>query len=367
VRVLNKESLRNIVTGATLYGAGGGGSPKDGLDLVEKIFEVREGVKLVDPSEISDETYVAMIAGIGAPKALREKGFDVEAIYAFDALKRLYDSVGIELSHLMPGEIGGFNTITPMYVAAVKDLPVVDADGNGRAVPELATCLYPLYRIPLTPLVLADKNGNIVVFYPKDPFDARICEDIARSVTVTFGMIAAFGTWVVSGAKLRESLVLNSVTKCEEVGKAINEAVSKGADPVKAAVEASGGYELIRGEITDISTKTVAGFDFGRTTIEGIDEYSGKKLIIDFKNENMIAWNEKNEPVAMVPDLICLMTLDGSPLTNADTEKGMKIAVIGIPANEKWRKHPKGYEVWTHILEKMGYTGPYKPIEELVK
>ena len=68
-----------------------------------------------------------------------------------------------------------------------------------------------------------DKKGNVVVFYPKDPFDARICEDIARSVTVTFGMIAAFGTWVVNGAKLRASLVLNSVTKCEEVGKAINE------------------------------------------------------------------------------------------------------------------------------------------------
>ncbi len=81
-----------------------------------------------------------------------------------------------------------------------------------------------------------------------------------------------------------------------------------GRDPVKEAVVASGGYELIRGTISDVTSKTIGGFDFGRTTIEGTGAYAGKKLFIDFKNENMIAWREENEPCAMVPDLICLIT-----------------------------------------------------------
>lgn len=364
MRVLGIESIRDVVTGATFLGAGGGGSPEDGLKLVDKIFEIAPGIELASPEEVPDNAHVAMIAGIGAPKALGERGFDVEAIYAFEALERIYALTGIKLSYLMPGEIGGFNTITPMYVAAHKKLPIVDCDGNGRAVPELGTCLYPLYEIPASPLVLADKEGNVVVGYPKDPMDAHACENIARSFAVASGMIAAFGTWTVNGRKMRESLVLNSVSKCERIGKAIREAIRKGKDPVSEAVNTAGGYELIRGAILDISTKTVAGFDFGKTTIEGTGSYVGKKLAIDFKNENMIAWEEAGEPVAMVPDLICLMTEEGGVLTNADTKKGMEIAVIAVPAHERWRKHPKGFDVWRHILEKMGYTGSYKPLEK---
>ncbi len=56
---------------------------------------------------------------------------------------------------------------------------------------------------------------------------------------------------------------------------------------------------------------------------------------------------------------------EGEPLTNADTRKGMKIAVIAVPAPEKWKAHPRGFNIWKHILEKMGYTGPYKPISGL--
>jgi len=364
VRVLKKESLLDVVAGATLLGAGGGGSPEDGIKLINKILEVAEGVKLVGTDEVADNEYVAMVAGIGAPRVLKERGFDVEAVYAYEALERVYALTGIKISYLMPGEIGGFNTITPMYVAAKKDIPVVDCDGNGRAVPELATGLYPIYEIPASPLVLADRDGNVVIGYPHEPMDTAACEKIARSFAVVSGMSAAFATWVVNGRKIRESLVLGSISKCERIGKAIREAVKDGKDPVEEAVKVTDGQELIRGVISDISTKTVEGFDFGRTIIDGTGPYSGKQLRIDFKNENMIAW-EKDEPVTMVPDLVCLMTLNGKPLTNADTEKGMEIAVIAVPADEKWKTHPKGFEVWRHILEKMGYTGPYKPIRKL--
>jgi len=364
MRVLKKENLLDVVVGATLLGAGGGGSPEDGIRLVEKIFNVAQGVKLVSPDEVGDNEYVAMVAGIGAPRAVKEKGFDVEAVYAYEALERIYLMTGIKLSYLMPGEIGGFNMITPMYVSASKDVPMVDCDGNGRAVPELATGLYPIYEIPASPLVLADRDGNVVIGYPHEPMDTAACEKIARSFAVASGMSAAFATWVVNGRKIRESLVLGSISKCESIGKAIREAVKEGRDPVKEALKVTGGQELIRGKISEISTKTVEGFDFGKTVVDGTGEYSGKQLVINFKNENMIAW-EKGEPVAMVPDLICLMTIDGKTLTNADTEKDMEIAVIAIPADEKWKSHPKGFEVWRHILEKIGYTGSYKPIRKL--
>jgi DUF917 family protein len=72
----------------------------------------------------------------------------------------------------------------------------------------------------------------------------------------------------------------------------------------------------------------------------------------------MIAWQDE-KPIIMVPDLITMMTTDGRPLANTDTEVGMEISVIGIPAPEPWKRIPEGFDCWRHILEKMGYTGGY--------
>lgn len=218
VRILDEANLRNVVAGATFLGAGGGGSPLDGLKLVDKIFEVTNGIELVDPSEVPDNAYVGMIAGIGSPRVFKEKGFDVEAIYVYEELERLYSLVGAKLSYLMAGELGGFNTITPMYVAANRGLPIVDCDGNGRAVPELDVGLYPLYRIPAPPLVLADRNGNVMIGYPKDPLDTKMCESLARGFAVASDMSAAFGAWTVNGHTMKKSFVLNSARARERNG-----------------------------------------------------------------------------------------------------------------------------------------------------
>lgn len=367
MRKLNLQDLRDVAIGATFLGSGGGGSPENGLKLVEEIGKVTSEITLVSPDEISDGEYVAMIAGMGSPVALKEKGFGPEAINAFDGLQKLYGWLGVEFKYIMPGETGGFNTITPIYVAAIRKLTVVDADGTGgRAVPDLETSLYYLYGIPTSPFILADREGNLVMGWTKNPLDAPMCENVARHVVVSFGMLAGLGTWVATGYQIKTYLEPNVIARSEMIGKTLRRAKDEGKSPAAEIVKAVNGYELIRGEITRIETKTVAGFDFGRTVIKGIDEFEGKELSIDFKNENMIAWKAAGEPVAMVPDLICLLTVDGDPLTNADTKEGMKISVIALSASERWRKHPKAFEVWRPILEKMGYTGTYTRVEELV-
>ena len=367
MRKLSLEDLRDVAVGATFLGSGGGGSPENGLKLVEEIGGITSEITVVDPEEISDSEYVAMIAGMGSPVALKEKGFGPEATNAFDGLQKLYGWLGIEFRYIMPGETGGFNIITPIYVAATRNLTVVDADGTGgRAVPDLETTLYYLYGIPTSPFVLADREGNLVMGWTKNPMNAPTCENIARHVVVSFGMLAGLGTWVATGHQIKTCLEPRVIVKSEMIGKTLKRAKAEGKNPVDEVIKATGGYELIRGEIVKIETRTVAGFDFGRTTIKGIGGFEGKEVSIDFKNENMIAWKAEGEPLAMVPDLICLLTLNGDPLTNADTREGLKISVIALPASERWRKHPKGFEVWKPILEKMNYKGEYIPVEKLV-
>ena len=354
-RLLGKAEIEDIVWGSTLLGAGGGGSPHDGLNLAK---EMESEITLLDPADLPESANAVTVAGIGAPKAIAERGFGPEAISAWEAMKNVTAIGGVKIDYLMPGEIGGLNTITPLYVASKTNVPVVDADGDGRAVPELATTLYSLYQIPTSPLVVTNKAGDIIVAYLGNPLDTATAETIARTAAVSFGMLAAFSTWIVSIATIKECLVPNSVSKAEKIGKAIREAKASGKDAAKEVVTVTGGKELFRGKIGRIEMRTAEGFDFGKTTVEGIAGYKGKTFVIDSKNENMIAWQDE-KPVAMVPDLITMMTTDGQPLTNADTKEGMEIAIIGIHAPEPWMRTPDGFNCWKHILEKLGYKGAF--------
>ena len=354
-RLLGKKELEDIVWGATLLGAGGGGSPREGLGLIK---DMKNEVELFAPEDLPERANAVMVAGIGSPKAFSEKGFGPEAISAYEAIKKVTSIGGLEISYLMPGEIGGFNVITPLYVASKENVSAVDADGNGRAVPELSTGLYPIYRIPTSPLVVANKEGDVLVAYLKDPLDTKAAEKVARASAVSFGMVAAFSTWIVSIETIKRYLVPKSISRSEEIGKTIRKSKESGKDVVKEVVNVTGGKEIFRGEIKKIEMKTMEGFDFGRTTIKGIDDYKSSTLNIDFKNENMIAWKDE-KPVVMVPDLISMMEIEGKPLTNADTKEGMKIVVIAIPAPEPWKRIPEGFNCWKPILEKLGYRGAY--------
>lgn len=358
-KALNKQSLEDIVWGSTILGAGGGGSPYDGLKLVEKI---ENEVMLLNVEDLPEIAHAVVVAGIGAPKAMLEKGFGPEAVLAFDTIKNITAIGGTRIDYLMPGEIGGLNTITPLYVAAQKGVPVVDADGNGRAVPELSTGLYPIYRIPTSPLVVANKEGDSIVAYLGNPLNTTTAENIARTAAVSFGMVAAFATWIVDMATIEKYLVPNSISKTRKIGKVIRETKAQGGDVVSEVIKVTGGRELFRGQIRKIESKTVEGFDFAKTIVEGIESYQGKTFTIDSKNENMIG-SLNGEIVIMVPDLISTLTISGEPLTNADTKEGMEIAIIGISAPEPWHRIPGGFNCWKPILERLGYRGEYFPFK----
>jgi hypothetical protein len=358
-RLLGKIELEDIAWGSTLLGSGGGGSIRKGLRL---IAQIENKVTLLDPADLPESANAVSVGGIGAPRAMapevtKKKAVD-SAILAYEVMKNVTAIGGVSIDYLMPGEIGGYNTILPIYVAAKKGVPVVDADGNGRAVPELATGLQPIYNIPASPLVVTNNAGDIIVAYLGDPLDATAAENIARTAAVSFGMRASFCTWVVSIATLKKCLVTNSISRAERIGRTIREAKAGGRDVVKEVIAITDGKELFRGRIRKIEMRTEEGFDFGRTTIEGMDDDKGKAFVIDSKNENMIAWQDE-KPVAMVPDLITMITTEGEPLNNADTKEGMELAIIGIHAPEPWMRTPDGFHNWKHILDKLGYQGSY--------
>ncbi|MGB9724691.1 MAG: hypothetical protein ACPL7G_12460 [Chloroflexia bacterium] len=87
--------------------------------------------------------------------------------------------------------------------------------------------------------------------------------------------VAAFGTCTIAATLLpgREEIVVpGTLTRCLELGRAIRRAREAGEDPVRAAVQFTGGWLLFEGMVAG---KDRDGYMFGTSHIQGTGDYTG--------------------------------------------------------------------------------------------
>ena len=86
---------------------------------------------------------------MGAPTVMVEKLPSLERSTA--PVRALAQYLGRTLTHIACAEAGGVNSTIPIAAAAALGLPLIDADGMGRAFPELQMVLPTLYGIDRIP------------------------------------------------------------------------------------------------------------------------------------------------------------------------------------------------------------------------
>ena len=132
-RLLDPASLRALARGCSILGAGGGGDTQIGLLEALQATEDYGPVTLVDLDELADDELIMPCGMIGAPTVHIEKIENGdEGVRLREHLERL---TGRKVAAFMSAEIGGSNGLIPIVWAARIGLPVVDADGMGRAFP----------------------------------------------------------------------------------------------------------------------------------------------------------------------------------------------------------------------------------------
>jgi len=359
MEVLAGKDLESIILGATFLGAGGGGSARQGKDLKRKRDKIGRQSKIESLESIDDNAIVAVCGGMGSPIVALEKGLDIQQVYAIDALEEYLDK---KIDYIIPLEIGGGNTMGPIYVATAKDIPILDADGAGRAIPELQMTMYAIEGVSFAPFVMSNKRGETVILKVNNPAE---CENLARAITTEFGMMAGFATNVMSGKKVKNVAIEGTITLAKRIGNILLKDDTEIEKRVEEILKVTDGYKLIEGKVAKVKTVTKKGFDFSQVLIDGIGDSKGKELIIDVKNENMIAWDQNKKPVAMIPDLICTLDKDCNPITNADIKEDLEVIVFGIKSDKKWRR-PIAYNIFRENLRKFGFDLTYIPIEELI-
>ena len=175
MRLVGEAELEDIAVGAAILGTGGGGDPYIGKLLAQEAVRRYGPVQMVTVDEVPDDAFVVPSAMMGAPTVMVEKlPRGTEVINAFKALG---DYMGREPTHTTSIEAGGLNSTTPFVVAAQLGIPLVDADGMGRAFPEIQMIVATMHGVSATPMTLADEKGNSAVIR----HDRQLLDGAARA------------------------------------------------------------------------------------------------------------------------------------------------------------------------------------------
>jgi DUF917 family protein len=361
---LTEEHLVDLARGAAVLGTGGGGDPYVGRLLVRQAIRECGPVTVLDPTEVADDALVIPTAQMGAPTVVFEKLPTGEE--PITALRALETRLGRRATATMPIECGGINSMIPLVVGARTGLPVVDADGMGRAFPELQMETFGVYGVPGSPMAVAGESGETAVI--DTGADNRRMEWLARGVTVRLGGVAHIAEYAMSGADVRRTAVPRTLTLALGVGRAIREAREANRDPVAGLTEFLAGtlYRhlrvLFRGKVSDVQRRTEEGFARGRAAVLSFDGAS--KLELVFQNENLLAVVD-GETRCVVPDLICVLDSEqGEPITTETLRYGQRVVVVGISTPDLMRT-PAALSVFGPSA--FGIEGDFHPVEELVE
>lgn len=359
---LTKQDCINVIYGATVLGAGGGGSAGGGLALLENYMKEHgePELEMISTSEMDPTAYAAVTAGMGSPVALKDKDFTPYGVNAYNALVEMAAGMGRKLSYALPVEMGGFNTFVPMLIAMMNKIPVIDADGAARAVPALDTLLLHVNGLDTSPLAMADQNNNRLTIELADPRDASGAEVIGRNICVAFDMMAGLAGWMVTKDQIEAAIGNGTVTRAMKVGECMDQFKKEKPNmnfydylAANSDLKAKG---ICRGKITKVEVKVVGGFDYGTAVVAGEDGFTYKVLL---QNENLAIF--KDDQVLMTaPDIISFYDIEAQiPLTNADTVEGQYVDIGIIEVDERWWKQGEDYinEIWAPYFKNVEYTG----------
>lgn len=345
---LGADDIEDYAQGCAVLGSGGGGDVDVAALQAIAAIETAGPIEVIEIGAVPDDALVMPVSGWGAPTVGIEKlGSGREGRVLVDAVERAF---GRPVAAVMAGEIGGGNGVVPVALAAELGLPLVDADGMGRAFPEGPQCSMHVAGLSPAPVFLADEHGNVVTVAPSD---GEWYERIVRSVVVAFGGQAFGADFVMTGSVARDAVVEGTVSLGLRLGRALRE------QGLAGLVDASGGRVIASGIVADVERRTAGGFARGTVTLA--DE-GNEPVTVHVQNENLLVERD-GQPLAIVPDLITL--LDDATGHAVPTERvrfGQRLSVLGIPCAPVWRT-AAGLAVAGPSA--FGFPHPYVAVEEL--
>lgn len=334
---LDEDTLPDYARGAAILGAGGGGSTQVALLAALQAVQELGPADVIPLADVPDDALVVPVGGLGSPDITLEKlGNPEQGVWLRELIER---ETGRRAFAYMPCEIGGSNAILPVMWALHAGLPLVDADGMGRAFPEVQMVSMHLAGVAATPTVLVDERGHKALF--RDMAAAQL-EHAARAASVALGGLVAQVDHVMTGTQARAGgAIEGSITRAHHLGAALTAAPRH---RIPALLDKLSGRALVTGKISDVARRTTGGFVRGHVLIDGTGADRGRLVRVEIQNENLVVM-EDGEVLATVPDIITLLdSHTGDAIFTETMRYGQRVTLVVLPAPEIWRT-PRGLEL----------------------
>jgi DUF917 family protein len=339
LRDITLDDIESLAVGAWVLGTGGGGSPYLGLLNMRRLYAEGKRVQLMSAFDLEDDDWIAAVSNMGAPLVGQERLTNSRTIAR--AVELMESHTGISFRGIMALEIGGGNSIQPMMAAAELGRVLIDADMMGRAYPEAQMTSAAVGDLQPWPLATVDVRGLETVIDRVPSW--KWMERVSRKVCAEYGSIASTCKAPRSGAEVKEWGIHGTTTKAIAIGTAVREAQHRHEDPIDAILSVEPGKVLYKGKVVDVERRATEGFLRGRARFDGLDEWRGKTLELNFQNEWIVAWQD-GEPVATSPDLICVLdSVSGEAVGTEIIRYGQRVTVIVLPPPPVFLS-PKGLE-----------------------
>jgi DUF917 family protein len=322
---LRADDITALAAGAALMGGGGGGSTRAAALLAGRALRVTGPLDVIDVAEMRPSAHAAPLGLVGSVTVFEEKppsGAEVQ--HAVTAMERY---TGVKLDAVLPFEAAGVNALLAVTAAAALRVPLVDADGMGRAFPQLDQTVFTLHGLPVSPMVLADDKGSLVIL---DGVDGFLGERLARSAVVTMGGWAL----LLFAPQPAADLATYSIAGTMRTALRIGEALLRNDYP--AVLSAHGGQALFRGRVVEVERGPRGRFGGGCAVLRHLADRD-RLLRLEFQNENLLAM-EDGEVRACVPDIIGLLEAGRCvPVTTEELRYGLELDVVALPCAPAWR------------------------------
>lgn len=339
VSYLDATNLRALARGCGVLACGTAGDAELGLAVALVAVEERGPVPVVALDDLPGEALVLPCGMMGAA------GVASERIFSGEEGQLLCSEVaalqGRPVCALMCLQIGGINGLLPVAWASRAGLPLVDADGAGRAFPAWHPSALGAAGVPTGPVVLTAGRGNVVIIHSVDDASA---DRLVRGATAALGGLCVGTAYAAAARRLRGAAIAGSVSRAVAAGASV--CVDGGALDPEGVADALDGELLVRGQITHL--------DRSSATVGGLGSDAGRQVRLE-RREMFMMVLEDGAIRAAVPDLITVLDISsGVPIPTEDLRHGDRVAVLTARSDEVWRApagraiagpHAFGYEL----------------------
>ncbi len=334
---IGPDDVADLCTGSVFLATGGGGDPYVSQLLVEQALREFGPVTLTALQSVPDDALVVAIGEVGAPTvSLEQLPIGTECLEVVD---RFESWTGKKISHIVSFEVGGANSVIPLITAAAKNIPLIDGDGMGRALPEAQMMTFAIEGVCPTPAVAVDYTGGAVYF---DSRDTLIYERQVRNIAMAMGGMVFTAEHPMTGVQAKRAIVPGTIGFALGLGR---ELANKGGNasnvlPRLEALFKSSDYGEIRhlytGKIVDIDRRIVGGFDVGAAVIESLHG-NEQPMTLTIKNEFLVA-HVGERVVASVPDLITMVDHEtAQPINSERVHYGQRVSIFGVGCPPHYR------------------------------